>query len=314
VMLTSTDVSAAPADLPQAHIRSFVSKPVRRADLFRAVRNVTTAAGEEPPASGAMAPVPAAAAVRGTVLLVEDNTVNQQVAAAMLSKLGLKVVLASNGREAVERVREQRFDLVLMDCQMPEMDGYDATAAIRRLPARRRARLPVVALTANAMQDDEQKCLDAGMDDFLAKPFTLQQLYARLVRWLPPTDEADSGHAAAVVINPQVLDSLHGLDPSGSDGLVRKVLEIFLESAARGIDQIEDAIRGGDGHSLSRAAHTLKSGAANVGAEALSNFCRQLERLGREQRLDEARALLNEVRREHERARSRIREILQEAA
>jgi CheY-like chemotaxis protein len=104
----------------------------------------------------------------------------------MLKKLGLQVTLASDGAQALEQVRAHDFDLVLMDCQMPVMDGYEATAAIRKLPARRGGdRVPIVALTANAMEGDEQKCRDAGMDDFLAKPYTLAALHAVLARWLP---------------------------------------------------------------------------------------------------------------------------------
>ena len=131
-----------------------------------------------------------AASLRGTVLLVEDNPVNQQVAAAMLDKLGLQTVLASHGQAAVELARERDVDLVLMDCLMPVMDGYEATAAIRGLADGRGARVPIIALTANAMQDDRQRCLDAGMDDFLAKPFTLQQLQAQLARWMPRAGDA----------------------------------------------------------------------------------------------------------------------------
>jgi signal transduction histidine kinase/ActR/RegA family two-component response regulator len=129
-----------------------------------------------------------AVSLRGTVLLVEDNPVNQQVAAAMLGRLGLQTILASDGQAAVELTRERDVDLVLMDCLMPVMDGYDATAAIRRLTGARGARLPIIALTANAMQEDRRRCLDAGMDDFLAKPFTLRQLEAQLARWLPRAD------------------------------------------------------------------------------------------------------------------------------
>ena len=134
-----------------------------------------------------------AAQWRGSVLLVEDNAVNQVVASAMLEKFGVRVSLAENGQQAIERVIAQQFDLVLMDCQMPVMDGYAATAAIRALAIDGRTRLPIIAATANAMPGDELKCLDAGMDGFLAKPFTLQKLQEVLARWLPM---AESGAAA----------------------------------------------------------------------------------------------------------------------
>jgi CheY-like chemotaxis protein len=125
----------------------------------------------------------------GAVLLVEDNPVNQSVAAAMLKRLGLQCQLADHGAKALDLVRGQDFDLVLMDCQMPVMDGYAATAAIRQLPDGRGARLPIVALTANAAPGEAEKCLAAGMNAYLAKPITLNALHALLSRWLPAQDQ-----------------------------------------------------------------------------------------------------------------------------
>ena len=126
--------------------------------------------------------------------MVEDSLLNQQLAEAMLNEMGLDTVTANNGHEAVDRVLQTDFDLILMDCQMPLMDGYEATEAIRRLPGRRSRRLPIVAVTANAMEGDEQRCRAAGMDAFLAKPYTLAQLSDVLERWLPPP--ADRAPAA----------------------------------------------------------------------------------------------------------------------
>jgi CheY-like chemotaxis protein len=129
---------------------------------------------------------PLEAASRCTpVLVVEDNIINQKVVVAMLDALGIPAIVAENGQCAVELVRAGDFDIVLMDCQMPVMDGYAATVAIRNLPDGRGARLPVIAVTGNAMQSDRLKCQQAGMDDFLAKPFTLADLRAILTRWLP---------------------------------------------------------------------------------------------------------------------------------
>lgn len=119
--------------------------------------------------------------------MVEDNLINQQVAEAMLATMGLTTATAGNGREALNQVLEHEFDLVLMDCQMPVMDGYEAAAEIRRLSNAQARRLPIIAVTANAMEGDELKCTAAGMDAFLAKPYTLLQLQEVLARWLPTT-------------------------------------------------------------------------------------------------------------------------------
>jgi CheY-like chemotaxis protein/HPt (histidine-containing phosphotransfer) domain-containing protein len=280
------------------------------------------------PERGMTVPTDAATQLRGTVLLVEDNLVNQEVATAMLNKLGVHITLADNGQKALDLVREREFDLILMDCQMPVMDGFESTAAIRRLPNARGERLPIIALTANAMQGDERRCLAAGMNAFLSKPFTLAQLRAHLIRWLPELNEvraveeatppADEGAGtqppAAEAINPNVLKTIRALDPSGGMDLVKKILGIFLESTGESVRRLESSILERDGAQLSRAAHALKSCSSNVGAETLSGFYRQLERLGREGHIDRAHALLAQVRREHERAVSRMREIIEDAA
>jgi two-component system, sensor histidine kinase and response regulator len=321
MMLTSTFSNASQLARLEAGILRYVNKPIRRADLFRIIsgilHGVPNLSHPDTPA-----PTPSPEVLQGTVLLVEDNPINQQVAGAMLARLGLQVSLANNGREGVDLAQAKNFDLVLMDCQMPVMDGYEATAAIRRLPGGRGERLPIVALTANSMQGDEQKCLDAGMDGFLSKPFTLTQLQVLLARWLQPAGAAQgrdaqpvspvdkTPRAGAAAINLQALQSLRALDESGGSELMKKILRIFLTSAQQSLAQIEGAIGAGDSRVLSRTAHTLKSSAANVGAEILSGFYRQLERLGREDRIDEARALLDEVKREHDRAVSSIHEIL----
>ncbi len=131
------------------------------------------------------APVsPAVVGHTGRILLAEDNVVNQAVGVAMLEKLGCQVDVANNGKEAVDAVSAGTYDLVLMDCQMPEMDGFAATAEIRHLDNRRGRRLPIVALTAHATESDRELCLAAGMDDYLAKPYTLTQLSAVLDRYL----------------------------------------------------------------------------------------------------------------------------------
>jgi signal transduction histidine kinase/CheY-like chemotaxis protein/HPt (histidine-containing phosphotransfer) domain-containing protein len=325
MMLTSTYASADQQARLDAGIRRCVTKPIRRADLLRVVDSVLRDAPAEP-ADGAPSsnPAPAAAELRGRVLLVEDNPINQGVACAMLRKLGVAVEVANHGGEAVERMQASDFDVVLMDCQMPVMDGYEATAAIRRLPGAQRARVPIVALTANAMQGDEEKCRAAGMDGFLAKPYTLAALQAKLAQFMPgagiaspmaaaaPADREPAPQAPA--LNEATLRALHELDDSGSTGLVQQLLRTFIDTSPRQMEQIESALHAADMKTLSRTAHALKSSSANVGADGLSKHCRQLERLGREQRVDEARALIEQVRAEHSRALARMEQILAQEA
>lgn len=324
MMLTSTYTHADQQTRQDAGILRCINKPIRRADLFRVVSSVLVsdhAQADQKKLEPAL--LHAAAAVLGTVLLVEDNPVNQQVAQAMLAKLGMPVVVANDGREAVDMVKGRDFDLILMDCQMPVMDGYEATAAIRALPAGRGEQLPIIALTANAMQGDRQKCLEAGMDDFLAKPYSLAQLKATLLRWLAMAKQASTEEASlqpapsdsavpTPAINLNVLETLRELDPEGGMGLARQIMQTFLDSAQQRVDHVEQAIASGDNELLGQAAHALKSSTANVGAETLSGLYKQLEKLGREQRIDEASDLLNEVRREHLRAVSDMQAMLLE--
>jgi CheY-like chemotaxis protein len=185
---------AAPGDKTRAtdelNIAAWLTKPVRRASLLEVLTTIAgTSTPKRAPATTETALDPALGHAR--VLLVEDNRVNQLVAARMLRTFGIEAVVVSDGAQAVAAVQAKSFDLVLMDCQMPELDGYDATRAIRewetaRIAAGITARLPIVAMTANAMLGDREKCLAAGMDDYLSKPIKRDVLLASLVRWLSP--------------------------------------------------------------------------------------------------------------------------------
>jgi CheY-like chemotaxis protein/HPt (histidine-containing phosphotransfer) domain-containing protein len=323
MMLTSTYANADQLARLELGILRYINKPIRQADLLRVVSGIL-AAQAPAPSPHPLAPKPAGT-LQGQVLLVEDNEINQAVAKAMLKKLGLQAHLAGDGAQAVAMVRQGRYDLVLMDCQMPVMDGYEATAAIRHLPGGHGATLPIIALTANAMQGDEQKCRDAGMDGFLAKPYTLDLLRAALAPWL---GAAGSGRAAAAgapgasvagvgevpAIDPGLIDALRQLDETGSMDLAREVLQAYLATADLACARAEAAIADGDAKVLGQTAHALKSSSANVGAAALSACWQALEACGREGRIDAARALLGNTQREHRRALASLRELLLEPA
>jgi signal transduction histidine kinase/DNA-binding response OmpR family regulator len=187
VMLSSWGQSGLDEASRQAGIVAYLAKPVRPSRLLDCLAHVVARDAVTPPApeSGVVAvESPLGSEARARVLVAEDNVINQKVAVRMLEKLGCRVEVVANGLEAVSAVRVGRFDVVLMDCQMPEMDGFEATAAIRRGEAAG-VRLPIVAMTANVMQGDRERCLAAGMDDYLAKPVTRASLAAVLDRWLP---------------------------------------------------------------------------------------------------------------------------------
>jgi two-component system, sensor histidine kinase and response regulator len=325
MVLTSTCAQPDQQELREAGILRYINKPIRRSDLRRVVAKMLTAGSVADVDSAVVPLAPTTPSMRGSVLLVEDNPINQGVARAMLLKLGLGITVANHGQEALDLVRAQHFDLVLMDCQMPVMDGFAATEAIRRLPGGCGPRVPIVALTANNMQGDEAHCLRAGMNDFVAKPYSLAQLEAAVRRWLPAEHIAPVAEAArttgsmaldgiAPIVNRETLDGLRDLDPTGSDALVKELLGMFLQSTPLAIEQLRGAIEAGDATVVGRVAHTLKSSAANVGAESLAAVMRELEKLGREARIDEARALADAVVAEHQRAMAALRDVLEEAA
>ena len=261
------------------------------------------------------------------VLLAEDNPVNQLVAVEMLEQLGYSVAVVENGREAVEAVADEHFDLVLMDCQMPELDGFAATEAIRR---RERAagetpHIPIIALTANAMAGDREQCLAVGMDDFLSKPFTLTQLQAVLARWLPgnpasgdlslsethailellETTQEDS--TCAPVLDQSMLDNIRALQRPGKPDILLKVIDHYLGTAPKLLQTLREAIAQTDSQGTRMAAHSLKSSSANLGATALSEFCMTLEAMGHEQRLQGSEAVLVEIESEYQLVAAELR-------
>jgi two-component system sensor histidine kinase/response regulator len=321
MLLTSQIARVDGRELERLGIRHHLNKPVRREELLA---GICTMLGAD-----ARLPLVASASPRGrfehwrmlgTVLVVEDNQTNQKVATAMLGALGLKSVLAENGLVAVEKVRQEHFDLVLMDCQMPVMDGYAATAAIRALPGER-GRTPILALTANALQGDETRCLAAGMDGFLPKPLTLAHLAATLGRWLPSAPkETDTTPESALIagktgtINMRQIATLQDIGVRAGSDLVGDVLRAFLEGSDEQFANVERAIEAQDCKQLSRCAHALKSSTANLGAEELSALYRRLEALGRNNQIDEARALLQDLRQTHQGVVRRAQQILGEAA
>jgi TMAO reductase system sensor TorS len=246
------------------------------------------------------------------VLLAEDNPVNREVAVCMLEQLGCHVVAVEDGCDAVAKMEDARFDLVLMDCQMPEMDGLSATKAIRDGEQRTGRHVTIVALTAHAIVGDREGCLAAGMDDYMTKPFTQGELGNMIQKWVQrSSDEAalTSAQSKAVPVEPvlppsdlteqrtrqapdrvlldapladQVLDQLRALRRPGRLDPVAKILTSFLESSATYVSAIHQAVVHQDAKALFYAAHALKSSSAMIGAMELSRVLKDFELLGRQ--------------------------------
>jgi CheY-like chemotaxis protein len=242
------------------------------------------------------------------VLVAEDNRVNQLVIRRMLERLDHTVVVCENGREAVAAVDADRPDLVLMDIQMPEVDGFAATIAIRARETAQAGsrRLPIVALTAFAMKGDRERCLAAGMDDYLAKPIRRDQLAAVLGRFSGDAPE----WPAPATLNP-ALDEAAALAHAGDDrALLVELLGIFLEDCPAHLQAIRDAAGGADPAILLSAAHTMSGSVRVLGAAGATALLGRLEALGREGRVEGAVALLALLESEMERVRATAAQMI----
>jgi len=231
------------------------------------------------------------------VLVVEDNPVNQKVAAALLAKWGHIAVVAGNGAEGLEALERQEFDLVLMDIQMPVMDGIEATCAIRARERERGGHLPIIAITAHAAIKDRLRCLEAGVDRYLTKPLNTELLRQAVLELLPasaggpivPSPEAGTG-----VVDFEQLKACVGDDPE----LLADVIQLFLADAPTTLTNISCAIAGQESPALAMAAHRLKGSLATLGAPAAAETAGLLEAMGREGELAGATALHERLQRE----------------
>lgn len=217
------------------------------------------------------------------VLLVEDNAINQRLALRLLEKLQCRADLAANGREALEMLARQPYDLVFMDCQMPEMDGYDATREIRSSDTGF-ARVPVIAMTARAMRGDREKCMEAGMDDYVSKPIKAEDLARMLERWIGarrPTDGGAAGSGpdrADGSFDQAAMEELKTYDPTG--GLAAEMCRLFLRDTPRRLADIARAVEADDPSASGFAAHALKSTCWILGARRLGQLATEMERQG----------------------------------
>jgi signal transduction histidine kinase/CheY-like chemotaxis protein len=273
ILLSSAGQPGDPARLRELGV-TCLTKPVKQSDLLRAV---ITALSADPPATERPSRVPAprpGAPVAATlrVLVAEDNPVNQQLAIRFLGKLGHQAVVVGDGRQALDALARGGFDLVLMDVQMPELDGLQATAMWRDVERRSGGHVPVIAMTAHAMSGDRERCLQAGCDDYLSKPVRLQGLAVAIERCLgrtgPPPGKGSNG--SGVPGEAERLDAfdltaaLDGVD--GDRDLLRDLARVFLEDSPRLLSALREASAAGDAIRLRRAAHSLKGSVGNFGA------------------------------------------------
>jgi CheY-like chemotaxis protein len=246
------------------------------------------------------------------ILLAEDNPVNQEVARGMLESFGCQVDVTSNGQETLVALERHPYDLIFMDWHMPGLDGLAATRQIRTKEQQLQIRhLPIIALTANAMEGDRQQCLAAGMDDYLCKPFTQEQLLTILHRWSPLATavmEEPTLHTVGLeettttprelpipVLDPKLLANIRALQRPGKPDLVRKVLEQYLASTPSLFHAIQDALGRKAAPAVQQNAHSLKSSSATIGAATVAALSKELEMMGKANTLDTAATVLSQA-------------------
>jgi signal transduction histidine kinase/CheY-like chemotaxis protein/HPt (histidine-containing phosphotransfer) domain-containing protein len=276
-MLLLTSLGQRPPEAAELGLRH-LTKPVKAAALRAAVATALGAALEPAAESAAAAPLRPL-----RVLLAEDNVVNQRVAVLLLERLGYRADVVGNGQEALDALVRRPYDVVLMDVQMPVLDGLEATRRLRReLPAERQPR--VVAMTANAMAEDRDQCLAAGMDDYLAKPVRREELAAALSRagaladpGAPEDDEPEEAQAEPVAVDPSVLQSLTSRLGERGPAMLDRLLTTWETETAKRLGELQAAVDAGDADATGRAAHALRGGSASMGALGLAEVCGQVE-------------------------------------
>jgi signal transduction histidine kinase/ligand-binding sensor domain-containing protein/CheY-like chemotaxis protein/HPt (histidine-containing phosphotransfer) domain-containing protein len=294
-----------------------VTKPLRLGRLHAALTGCPTA-GDETARVARLRELPL---LGGRVLVVEDQALNREVAQGMLAAIGVNSDTAADGREALGKLAGERFDAVLMDCEMPVMDGFAATRVLREREAGK-PRLPVIALTADATHAGRAACLAAGMDDYLAKPVTREALHATLARWLPapqamasstgevadassgllrmrtaaPEDAAEDARVADTLLDRATLEALRALPRRAERDMLSHLAESYIADSQRLVADIEQALAAGQAADVARAAHAWRSCNGHIGALSLMSLCRELEACGRAADLRGAPALLARMR------------------
>jgi PAS domain S-box-containing protein len=319
VLLTSVGQHSDAQEARRLGIEAYLTKPVKQSELYDVLATVMgTRAEKAPPEESPLVTRrtirEARSRSRGRVLVAEDNPTNQQVAVGMLEMLGYQAEVARDGLEALEALSKGSYAAVLMDVQMPKIDGYAATAEIRRREETEGRHVPLIAMTANALRGDREKALEAGMDDYVSKPVKSEELAEVLKRWVPrhevPSEQAsrvsepDGGLTVTIVgeespLDQSVLDDLHKVGPDFLSGLVG----IFLREAPARLAALDEAMKSSDWDSVKRIGHALKGSCSTVGAAGMAKICAELQAAGASEDLLRTVELLRQLEEEFGRVR-----------
>jgi CheY-like chemotaxis protein len=240
------------------------------------------------------------------ILIAEDNLVNQRLAMRQLQKLGYTADPVGNGFAVLEELKRNVYDVILMDCQMPELDGYEVTRRIRAWEAEtRRPPVYIIAVTAHALEGDRERCVNAGMNDYITKPVHMAQLEAALNRALKPRAGAAAA-AGATVLDPVCLAGLKELREPGQPDPLTELFDLFRRESARCVASLSEGSGAHNAQAAAQAAHTLKGSASNLGATQLATLCAQAEQRARVADWDRVDQLIHQVEQELERVKTAL--------
>ncbi|MBM3301486.1 MAG: response regulator, partial [Deltaproteobacteria bacterium] len=296
IMLASTGARGDAARCQKMGIAAYLPKPINQADLFDAISGVLGASSGATVRPSLITRYSIRESRRRLrILLVEDNEVNRLMTRRILEKMGHAVSTVENGKEALEMLEKESFDLVLMDIQMPEMDGVEATIAIREREKIRGEHVPVVAMTACAMESDRERCLESGMDDYLSKPVKSEELF-RTIERLSSGLKASQAPQSRISASTEVLDEAELLDQvEGDRALLKQVVDVALKQCPLRLSEIRQAVDGGDAEKLYRIAHPLKGMAGQLAAHAAWQAAFKLESMGRSGDMSRASEAMDEL-------------------
>ncbi|MBL6999332.1 MAG: response regulator, partial [Gammaproteobacteria bacterium] len=324
VMLSSAAFDEEGVKARKAGIQRYLNKPVKQQALFKCLSaEMNTPLDNVAEQQSQVVKNIQPSRLKAHILLAEDNPVNQEVARFMLESLGCKVSIAANGEQAVEMSKQKHYQLIFMDCRMPVMDGFEASAQIRQLEKQHKdhPHVPIIALTANIQKGIQEQCSAAGMDDYMSKPFDQLQLLAILHNWLgemkedkteQETKSSPNSLDSTTELQKRPLDNIRAMQQPGSPSILNRIITIFLQESPKLLASIQHAVSEKDSTSLLEAAHSLKSSSANLGALELAAISRELEALGKAENMVQAGELLDKLESVYNRAISALTDEMEQ--
>jgi PAS domain S-box-containing protein len=314
VMLTSLNKQGLTEELEDIKFTAILHKPIQQSQLHNILSQIfagkfiklkTVANSQEVEKTKLSEYLPL------RILLAEDVLVNQKVAMLLLQQLGYRADVVSNGQEAIEALRRLPYDVVLMDVQMPEMDGLTATRLICQ-EWDKNYRPRIIAMTANAMRGDREKCMEVGMDDYISKPIRIEDLRMALSKCSSIIEEQDSEEIVDLTLDRKILNSLMEIAGEGGISIIQELIDVYLEDTPSRLHALTQGVASQDPETLKQAAHALKSSSSNLGLQKFANLCKNLELLARNNTTDEAEEVLPQLEREYQQVKIFLHNYLDE--